>query len=202
VPVSEPHRASDAADTLDQRLMRIPAAGGMPAEILRARPSTAFACPRSAHSLCVLGELQPGGIAFSALDPTQGRGRVLARFAIGIVNTWDLSPAGEQVAMLAQDSIPRIFIGSLADGSIREVRLALRGNPWYVTWTANGDGWFVTGPTDRGSFLLVRVAPDGTCTPLQPPAPWMYGCEPSPDGRLLAFTRNLVSSNVWLLDGL
>jgi serine/threonine protein kinase/Tol biopolymer transport system component len=190
-----------AADTGSARLMRIPAAGGVPAQVLTSRALAGFACARWPATACVLCENEGTRSRYSAFDPLAGRGRVLARIESGTAPNWALSPDGKSVAIVDQlDSIPRLRVASLEGGPVREVRLSLSFAPGYVTWSARGDGWFVTGPSDHG-FMLVRVGAHGECTPLQPPAFWLYGCEASPDGRHLAFTRNLVSTNIWLLEG-
>ncbi len=64
-----------------KRLMRFPASGGSPEQVLEARMDDAadFDCPARPGSSCVFSHWEQGQLIFYALDPVQGRGKELAR---------------------------------------------------------------------------------------------------------------------------
>jgi hypothetical protein len=149
----------------------------------------------------VLSKLEGDAIVFLALDPTGGPGSVLRTVPTHSIPVWDLSSDGTRIAVCeSEDSLPRVRILSLAGAGDREVPLDARLQISAVTWNAAGDGWFVFGPSEDG-WLILSVDAAGHCFRLVPPLLWMRGLSPSPDGRHLAFARNTVQSNAWLVEG-
>ena len=136
---------------------------------------------KSAGTLCTA----PGEIAFLAMD---------------FIYSWDLSPHGTRVA----------FVRS-AEGPI-EI-LSLKGEPTFkippkdwstvanLAWTADGRGLFVSGLSNT-VMSLMQVDLHGQSHVL-----WQFSESglpsrgiPSPDGRHLAISQQIKSSNIWMIE--
>jgi eukaryotic-like serine/threonine-protein kinase len=186
------------------RLMRRPLEGGPTetvADFSDVPHGVGFRSVPGPPARSVLSKLEGDAIVFRALDLIGGPGAVLRTVPTHSIPSWDLSPDGTRIAVCEpEDSLPRVRILSLAGASDREVRLDARLQMAVVAWNAAGDGWFVFGPSEDG-WLILSVDAAGHCFRLVPPLAWMRGLSPSPDGRHLAFSRNIVQSNAWLLEG-
>lgn len=180
------------------RLMRVAIDGGAPSEVMKLEHRSGFRCAPGPPPRYVLYESADGISTFSTFNPASGN-RAVVRSARGEIATWALSPDGRQIVTSSdQDSALRIF--DIGGGPDRTVRLTERFVIAGIAWAPRGDGWFLFGPSDRG-WLLLRADEEGHCTRLVPPLPWMRGLSPSPDGRHLAFAKNTVQGNAWLLEG-
>lgn len=177
-------------------MMRFPVGGGAPETVLVAPNGSGFRLVRDSGG-GVLREDVGGQQIFSTFGPERGRGREIARFRdVGL--GWDLSRDGATIASVV-DSSSSVLVRTLSGGPGRSIPLDHPLRPVYAGFGAEGDTWIVNGMAGQG-WELMRVDPSGHCTRLIPPALWMNGFAPSPDGRRLAFTRNTVQANLWLLE--
>jgi hypothetical protein len=186
------------------KLMRVPVEGGTPREVPIGGPLDSFRCALDSGKRCVLRtSVKEEWRTFYDLDPVMGKGRELARtrWSYESVLDWDISPEGTEVALPDHD---------LHDGRIRVVSLDPRPNlpaerevvlpdvtfVQSVVWAAGGKGWFVSADTAAGRRLLY-VFLDGRYISLGDIPRWAV---PSPDGRKVAFVRNVVGANAWLIE--
>jgi serine/threonine protein kinase len=196
------------------KIMRAPVRGGASELLLSA---SIYDSPRCAHApatLCAIAEPSEDRkqMIFTAFDPVQGRGRELTRFAVDPNSdyTWDLSPNGEQMAVLKR--VPRsdgkifgtvgpIYILSLTGQPPREVHAKGRNDfHEYVDWAADGKALLVTGQTS-GMAEALRVDLKGNVAVLwSEKEAYAFRAVPSPDGRHLAILRRTKNNNVWLLE--
>ncbi len=185
------------------KLMRVPVTGGSPQLVLTANYSGGPRCARSPATLCAIAERSSDRtqIAFSAFDPVSGRGRKLAEWKTDATADyyWDLSPDGTRIAVLKSRE-GRIHILWLNGQAPQEVTVKGWTTLTTAVWTAEGNGLFVSGFTERGVVLLH--------TDLQGKARLLwenkggldtYGV-PSPDGRHLAMRAWNVDSNLWMME--
>jgi serine/threonine protein kinase len=191
-----------------QRLMRIPASGGVPQFVLETRNSLDFGCARAPASLCVIFETSQDRkqLMITAFDPLQGRGKVLRTIGNDPSHTYGtgaLSPDGSTVA-ISPVGEPEIHIRflSLAGGSDREITVKGWPNITGLDWAPDGKGFYCGSSSPQGSTLLY-VDLKGNARVL-----WQYkaGGEaiwgiPSPDGRYLAILGEVTNSNVWMVEG-
>jgi serine/threonine protein kinase len=196
------------------QIMRAPLNGGAPQPVLTARIYDMPRCGRVPATLCVVAEPSENRsqIIFTAFDPVQGRGRELTSLAVDPNSdyTWDLSPNGEQIAVLK--CIPRsdgaifgtegpIYVLPLNGQPPREVHAEGRDHfQPYVDWAADGKSLLLTGQTS-GIAEVLRVDLKGNVTVLwSEKGVYAFRAVPSPDGRHLAIIRRTENNNVWLLE--
>jgi hypothetical protein len=186
-------------------VMRVSITGGRSQRMFTARPYSLMTCARSPSALCVIGEPTDDGkqLIVSVLDPLQGRGDVLFRFAL-VANdgNWylNLSPDGKRIAATRTLSGP-IYILSLAGQELQQVRVKGWTNLQSFVWAAGGNGFFVTAGIRHGMELLY-VDLQGN-----PHALWEdTGATgetvafPSPDGRYLAFNGWTTNGNMSVIE--
>lgn len=187
-------------------LMRVPVSGGPSEKVLEVKGSAIFRCSSPPSAVCILGELaeEKNQYVFSTFDPIQGRGNELARTkAKPPFNNWDLSPDGTQVAMVHNDDY-RIRIITLLSGEEREVYVKEWSGFEYISWAADGKGFYVNGHYARGIShpALLYVDLKGRAKVLrQNPHEWHIMPVLSPDGRYLAFSTMPFHGNVWMIEG-
>ncbi len=187
------------------RLMRIPAGGGVPQFVLEMRGAADYGCARAPANLCVLPEWSQGDkqLVITAFDPLNGRGKMLRTVAWDAPYAAALSPDASMFA-LSRSFEPEIHIRllSLTGGSDREI--AVKGWPHltHLDWAPDGKGLYCGFVLPRGSALLY-VDLKGNARVL-----WQYKegggniwGVPSPDGRYLAILGGGVNSNVWMIEG-
>jgi Tol biopolymer transport system component len=134
----------------------------------------------------------------------RGETREIAQAAHRIPFTsWDLSPDGSKVAVVHNDD-DTITIVQLESGQERVVRV----DGWryfeFVSWSADGNGFFATGSTAIGTGYpaLLRVDADGRVHVLrQHPNEWHVRLHASPDGQSLAFAKVSFHGNAWMIEG-
>ncbi len=184
------------------QLMRVSLAGGPPQLVLETGWRAQQRCAAAASAGCVVGEASQdrSQIIFSGFDATAGAKKELLRVPIEPSSTpvWDLSLDGSRLAMVADDT-NTIRIVELSSGTSREVKLDTAVSLSGLTWSANADGWFVTGLAERRGVLLY-VQSSGKAQELwssqsSPAAPLL-----SRDGKSLAFAVSNQNSNAWMLE--
>ena len=211
---STPTHNPKAGSATPAQIMRAPIEGGASQPVLTARVYDMPRCARAPASLCAIAEPSEDHrqMVFTAFDPVRGRGRELTRFPVDPNDdyTWDLSPNGEQIAILKR--VPRsdgkifgtvgpIHILSLNGQPLREVR----AKGWdhfheYVDWAPDGKSLILAGPSGRDADLL-RIDLQGNVTVLwHEKGVYIFRAVPSPDGRHVAILRRTENNNVWLLE--
>lgn len=189
--------------TASQRLLRVPMAGGPPEPVLVAGLGAAVRCARD-QSTCVLSEMdsKSGELIFSAFDPLQGTKHELLRVATNLdaPHQWDLSPNGKALAIVGLDE---------HENSIREVTLENNSARSFsvgpavrisgISWAADGNEWFVTSSSVRGSTLF-EVNLSGAVSKLWTSVSVLGSPLASPDGKNVAFSVRMYDSNAWMLE--
>jgi len=195
------------------RLMRFPAAGGSPTQVLEVpnwansiEPNNVeFDCPSSPGKSCVLARSEQEQLLFFALDPVRGQGREIGRTKVGssLQTYWSLSPDGAVIGVANPVRLPeKIRILDLHSAAERDIQLPHGWRIWSLCWAADGKGLFAT-VSQSGSYLLVRVDLDGQTHVLldRGRSNWISFVTTSPDGRHLAFCQQIFESNAWLWEG-
>jgi DNA-binding winged helix-turn-helix (wHTH) protein/Tol biopolymer transport system component len=190
------------------RLMRIPASGGVARFVQEMRNLINFECARAPASLCVSLEASQDRkkLMITAFDPLKGRGKVLRTIEIDPsdpVYQSALSPDGSTFAISPPHQAEiHIRLLSLSGGSDREITLNGWPNNTSVVWSQDGKGLYCGSVSSQGGTLLY-VDRKGNARVL-----WQYkGGDgavwgiPSPDGRYLAIRRDVINSNVWMVEG-
>jgi len=189
------------------RLMRIPASGGVPQLVLETRNFFGFSCARAPASLCVVLETSQDlkQLVITAFDPLKGRAKVLRTIELDSSYGYStgLSPDGSTIA-ISRDREPETHIRllSLSGGADREITVKGWPNIKSLDWAPDGKGLYCGSVSAEGGTLLY-VDLKGNVRVL-----WQYkganddiGGVPSPDGRYLAIQRGVVNSNVWMVEG-
>jgi eukaryotic-like serine/threonine-protein kinase len=193
------------------RLMRVRLAGGAPEPVVSGWGNMEFRCPRGPATLCVLARSEKSRYSFYSFDPLsqspQAPSEALTPVAAipAMPDDWDLSPDGRRIAWIVPEP---------SDGKIRLVALALNGGRpdgervveveghppiRSVSWSADGNSWFVSSRIPYDSALL-HVDSQGKATVLVQHAGEVSFGVPSPDGRLLAYTMDRDWGNLWLME--
>jgi eukaryotic-like serine/threonine-protein kinase len=186
-------------------VMRVSITGGPSQRLFIAHTFSLLSCARSPSDLCVIGEPTEDGkqLVLTAFDPQKGRGAELFRFAL-VANdkNWflDLSPDGTRVAVTRTLAGP-IYILSLGGQVLQQVQVKGWSNIGFLSWAAEGKGFFVSAGVRNGKELL-HVDLQGNAHPL-----WensggsaVTDAYPSPDGRHLAFHGWTTSGNMWMTE--
>jgi DNA-binding winged helix-turn-helix (wHTH) protein/WD40 repeat protein len=181
------------------RIMRVPLAGGRPEQVLT---TTGVVWPRCAvRGRCVLFEKDGDRWIISSLDAVRGKGDRLCSIPFNTGGE-DLSPDGNAVALVVEDSRPmnRIRIYSLRGEPQKDVVVENATALANLDWGGTGAGFFATNRTPGGSELLF-IRPDGTSRVLWSQQGTPVAAIPSPDGTHLAIAGWTRQSNVWMLTG-
>jgi eukaryotic-like serine/threonine-protein kinase len=187
-----------------QRLMRIPASGGSPEQVLEAPvdPMIGFRCPSRRSSSCVISRSRQGQLIFHELDPAQGQGKEIIRTQLGQANDlqWSISPEGSRIAIASLAQLrEQVRILDLENGGERNLPLP---KGWFITdlsWAADGKALFAG--VDSSSFLIARIDLDGkTHILLERKGGWVGAPYSSPDGRHLTYYQQASDANLWLLE--
>ncbi|MCI0402157.1 MAG: hypothetical protein L0212_01360 [Acidobacteria bacterium] len=185
------------------RLMRVPLAGGPPQLLLEVGWGAQQRCAASASAGCVVGEQSQdrNQLIFSGFDPGRGAQHEFLRVPIEPSSTpvWDLSPDGSRLAMVADEHKNAILIVELRSGTSRDVKLETAVSLSGLTWSADADGWFVTGLAERRGVLLY-VHSSGKAQELWSSQSTLAAPVLSPDGKNLAFAVSTQNSNAWMLE--
>jgi len=157
---------------------------------------------------CVIAEHSQNEYVFYDFDPSQGRGRQLARLVWQMgpsVHRWDLSRDGKLLALLdSENHVDTITVLDLEHSPVlyRTVKAHFPGPPCTLTWNADSSGFYVSTCTVEGAqFNLLHVGLDGTSTVLRSETLSQDGWAiPSPDGKHLAYQRYESVGNIWSLE--
>jgi WD40 repeat protein len=139
-------------------------------------------------------------VIVNAVDPVTGRGSELTRLALHPEDgdRWavELSPDATRFAAIRSPDDP-IFIWSLHDKKMREVRVIGWSNLRSLSWAGDGKGLLVV-TRQKGYGTVLHVDLQGHAKVL-----WERATEAvaeSPDGRHLCISSNTVDQNVWMLE--
>jgi eukaryotic-like serine/threonine-protein kinase len=188
-----------------QRLMRLPVAGGSPEQVVEITGDASgnFDCPSRPAGSCAVSRWEKGALIFDALDPVHGRGKELARTALGSPGdlTWAISPDGSAIAIKSSDQLHnQIRILDLRKGTERNLQLPHELAIWTISWAADGKALFAAAQTT--GYLIARIELDGKVRVLldRGRSQWLIYSLPSPDGHHLAFAQQTFETNAWLLE--
>jgi Tol biopolymer transport system component len=196
-------RSGSQKDLRAVRLMRAPMQGGPPQMVLEAPNINNLECSRAPADICVLGQIGPKELVFSAFDPTKGKLGDVAK----IEETpngwnWGLSPDGTLIAAVEVNAIKQqIRLVLLTGQPAREITVKDWNNFMSVDWAADGKGLFISSnPTGRlATLLYVDLA--GNATPLWQvknfQAAWAI---PSHNGKYVAIPAPTTECNVWMVE--
>jgi eukaryotic-like serine/threonine-protein kinase len=193
-----------AAASSNDRIMRIPIAGGPPEPVLNSQLDNFF-CAKVPGSLCVLGQRTKDRkqYTFFELDLLKGIGKELAK-----INTdpnfgynWDLSPNGSRLAVVQRDSEGRIIVVPLAkQAAQQEITVKNWRDFDNIAWAASGKSFFISTRVQGGS-ALVNVDLKGNSRLLWTSTGGLGTLPvPSPDGRHLALYGWVVNKNMWMME--
>jgi eukaryotic-like serine/threonine-protein kinase len=201
-------RRTTANPAPPDRVMRIPASGGVPQFVMETRNTLDFWCARAPASLCVIFETSQDRkqMMITAFDPLKGRGKVLRTMEEDFSHTYsetELSPDGSTVSISRdRESEIHIRLLSLSGGSDREFTVKGWPNITGLDWSLDGKRLYCGSVSPQGSTLLY-VDLKGNARVL-----WQYKggsgvffSHPSPDGRYLAVQGDVINSNVWMVEG-
>jgi len=189
-----------------RRLMRFPASGGAPEQVLEAKIGDYdyFDCPIRPDSSCVFIHWEGGQSIFYALDPIQGRGNELGRTKFGSTAglNWSVSPEGSRIAVggRGKNGEGQVRILNFRNGAEHNLKLPHGWRLLSLSWTADGNALLATALST--GYLIARIEFDGQTRVLlnrEPNQGLGYIC-PSPDGIHLAFSQETRESNAWLLE--
>jgi eukaryotic-like serine/threonine-protein kinase len=186
------------------RVMRVPAKGGSPQQIVQfpSDNTTYIHRPSRSESSCVLSRMENDQLTFYAFDALNGQGKVLAKTHLQSPNflTWSISQDGARIVLASEDFSPgQVRILEMRTG--RENSLSLpKGSLRGMGWTSDSKSLIVSACSDE--CFLARVELDAKPTVL------LYGGRnqsysnpvASPDGRSLAFGQQVSNNNAWLLE--
>jgi Tol biopolymer transport system component len=189
--------------TAGMQLMRVPIDGGAPEPVLQATRGAQIHCSRG-NSHCVLSEPDRGNdeLILSTFDPASGKKDELIRIATDPASlpSWDLSSDGVTVAVVAiGDHQDCIRLVNLETGSGHSVCADQSAQLSGVTWSADGNGWFVTNSSVRKAAILY-ISSDAKVSQLWTTSTAVGAPLASPDGTNLAFTVSSYNSNAWMIE--
>ena len=190
------------SDPSTHRIMRIPIGGG-PSEPVMQAPKDNYRCTKLPINICVFDEYSQDHrqLIFTSLDAMKGRGRELLRYDTDADSwyDWEVVSDGSGIA-IRKEYDPRLDIISLHGRPRSSITVKGWNTVANLNWATNGQGFFTSGISQRGSVLLyVDLA--GNAFPLweQRGSRFAWGV-PSPDGYHLAFTGMTDNANVFLTE--
>jgi len=194
---------SSTASTMHE-VWKLPITGGEPA-LLTAGNIGGLRCTNKSPQICIVAENHRDNkeVIFSRFDPKGGRGIAVARLGVDGPDAeyqWDLSPDASTIA-ISKNVGGEITLLSLVGKTTK--KLAVPG--WnflrFVVWTADGQGFFASHPTQKGAALL-HIDLRGNAKVLwELPGQNAYLLAlPSPDGKRVAFTGGVTENNVWMME--
>jgi len=182
-------------------IMRAPLNGGAIQQVTTAVPTATIRCARVAGRFCAVAERSADGgkIIFSALEPDRGRGRKLAQISAKEGELfWDLSPDGSQIVAHVADG-NRFDLVSMTSGAQRSLDLPGWIGLGPVAWTNDG-GFFVSAFVDGDAAILHSDLNGRVQVQWRQAGDIGVSALPSPNGKLVALRRWLVTSNVWMIE--
>ena len=187
------------------KVMRVRPQGGTPEAVTPQPGEVEFRCAARPGSRCVIRRVEDNQYVFYELDAIRGIGPELARTALtpSITGEWDISPDGGKIAIPVHSVSAAIRVLQLQPGSAGgETRVMLKAlqNLQGVVWAADGSGWFVSTPAEKG-FVLSYADHLGNTTSLLEAIGLIYPV-PSPDGRHVVFPYWTRTTDAWLFRGM
>jgi Tol biopolymer transport system component len=185
-----------------RHIMRVSVSGGRSEMVVSGKFVDGGArCAVWPAALCAFAERSADNqqLVFTALIPTKGRERELARIDADPSGDyrWALSPDGTRIAVLNTRE-PKIRILSLSGHSAVTVDLREWDVLGYVSWASDGERLFVPSVGPRGATLFA-VDLAGRATRLwHQPGALDISALPSRDGRRLAIWMRRRNANLWL----
>lgn len=191
--------------TLSGHLMKVPASGGTPEDVLDITNPSMFSlnCPRHPAVSCALSRGEQGQLVFYALDADHGLGKELARTKLHDAEDLqtDITSDGRRLAISSADQLPgKIRFLDIANRTERDLSIPPGESVFSLAWAADGKSLFVA-LSQAGHYKLVEIKPDASIHTV-----WDAGqheiinLASSPNGGYLAFSRRTLENNVWLLD--
>ena len=180
-------------------IFAIPIGGGTPRLVLKDLRIWNVQCARLPSTMCLYSITKGNTNETFQFDVKIGKST--DPLQIDPRCSWNLSPDGSQVAIIAAYNFSQdtIRLRSTSTGKTRD--LVVRG--WNGLgggdWSADGRSLLVTWYHGRESALL-NVTLDGRASELLHTSNKIYSAIPSPDGRLLAITEETGTMNVWQID--
>jgi serine/threonine protein kinase len=198
--------ASDRYSTpTSQKLMRFPSMGGSPQEVLEARldDASSFHCASIASSSCVYSRWENNELLFYALDPLAGRSKEIARTSVAwsTLLNWSLSRDGTHIAISSLDRLPeQIRILDLQGHTERNLSMPRGWSVLLTSWASDGRAIFAQIAFSQS--FLARIDLNGNAQVLldRGRGQWLNTPCASPDGRHLAFSQQIIDSNVWMME--
>jgi len=194
----DPHSSS-------KRLMRFPASGGSPEQVLEIKSGSniSYDCPLNSVRACVLSRWEEGQLTFYSLDPVQGQGKQLCatKMSNPVDLSWSVSADGSRIAVTSNDQLKgQVRILDLTSGAERDLQLPHGWDIWSLSWTTDSKALLVA--AQSSNYMIVRIEMDGKTHVLldQGREHWLSGPISSPDGHHLAFSQQTFENNVWLLE--
>jgi Tol biopolymer transport system component len=144
--------------------------------------------------------LEDGVATISALDPVEGRGEELSRISLGEMNirSGALSPDGRTWAWIGGEEASIYLTGEV------EREIGIQGLPFKeptgLAWSPDGNGFYVTGETERGILLVYVDMQSEALVLYEIGTGVLFAPRPSPDGRYLAFGQVTHDSNAWMIE--
>ena len=202
-------KASAYTDAIAKdRLMRLPANGGVPQLVLETRNVVDFQCANAPASLCVVVEKSSDRkqLLITSFDPLQGRGTVRGTMSIGsdapTCCAVSLSTDGATLAITrGGETESHIVLRSLSGSPRRDITV----NGWQhltsLAWSPDNRGFYCGSASSQGMALLyVDLKGNARVLSLYKWTPSLVGI-PSPDGRYLAIGRSITDSSGWVIKG-
>jgi DNA-binding winged helix-turn-helix (wHTH) protein/Tol biopolymer transport system component len=187
----------------EEKLVRIPIAGGPPEELLRGQHFS-VTCPRVRTASCVIGDLSAdkAQLIFSSLDISRGRGIELARFADehAAELNWDLSPDGLSVVIYS-DLSSHFYTMALTGQSRPSVHSKSNLHFRAITWAPNGRGFLCSNGNQLNAQLVYLDPQENAHVLWEVPGNNVFlTTRVAPDGRHLAIQSSASNSNVWMIE--
>jgi len=184
-------------------LLRVPLTGGVSQFVLTAQPGARFRCAKTPATLCAISEQSSDNkqLVLTAFDPIAGRGRELMTLdgPLSAGYSWELSPDGTHVAFLPSPDGP-IEVLSLKGEPSRKISPNGRTTIASIAWTADGRGLFIFSGSNT-VMTLIQVDLDGQRHVLwNPRTRLLSAAVPSPDGRHLVISQQIISGNIWVIE--
>jgi Tol biopolymer transport system component len=195
------------------KVMRVPLAGGAPEFVmdvsgsftLDSDPGTPelnqpnLRCPVQSGD-CVVGEVHDRDFVFTAFDPIQGRKKQVGKVT-GDVDffSWGLSPDGTRIAVSTYDfKTGPVQILSVDGSTPQKFKVGDWTQLSQPAWSSDGKSLYLLSYSSRGTAVLHSDL-SGNAKQLYKPSWDIWAVQPSPDGKSLAFSPIIDSSNAWTM---
>ena len=185
------------------RILAVPVNGGSPREVLRSNGIYDFQCARAPANVCIMSQTSEETTHISTFDPKTGGVKPALVIQKGADFPKSFSPDGTTLAVAPDFGarIPgEIQLYNLRDASHTTLKVKGWGLGYGMDWNPDGRSLWVHVRTLKGAEAIANVDLQGNVTPLLEDTENRVGwAVPSPDGSRVAFYKQSMSSNVWLL---